>query len=417
MREYLLDYVATKIVSDLRNSTLPEYVAKEIKIDNGATRFIGMIQEYLSDADLAWLMDNLKSLPSECYIWKLSVVISAKFMRTDVMTRTVISLWEVRTNFEAREELKWRVLDISPDYNAYAWHSIITHWDKWLDESIRYSGGSEHTIDSVMKKLKDNKYPDHKKWIYLAWLPVAADKAQAHDVLSKNRHYLDLLGVNDAYEFLEYMLKENALVQPELPINPEETLDALRNRNLSENDAKRVVKCINSNYIINTIRQEISDNDAQWIIENLQRDTNDHVWMLSLFMAHSLISSPYIQEVLIKLWKDRQDIESRWLLLWRVLDISDEYNKSAWDIIMSNWSKWTYDFVRIMGGVDKLCDGIERNLYSSSKPDFKKWVYVTMYTGLGDHVLAVNKITAAKRFLSYLPIDNAYNSLIERVVK
>lgn len=417
MRDLMRDYLATKVVSDLRINNLPEYVAEEIMMDNDGTRLIALVQEYLNDADIVWLVNNLRSMPSESFIWKLSVVITTKFMKTEVMPRAVKAVWEERVAYEARGELKWRMLDISPDYNAYAWHSIITHWDKWVGESLRYSGGAEHTIDSVIKKMKDNKYPDHKKWIYLAWLPVAADRAKALNVLTEQKHFLNAVGVDDAFEFLEYLLKENNLNQPDLSINPVETLKALRNRSLSESAAKEIVNCNNSNYIIDLLRQEISDDDVQWISNDLQRDSCDYLWMLSVFMAHSLISSTVIKELLINLWNERQDIDSRWLLLWRVLDISAEFNKPVWELIMANWSKWTYDFMRIMGGVERLCEGIERNLNSSSKPDFKKWVYVTMYTGVDDHTLAVNKITAAKKYLSYLPIDDAYNSLIERVVK
>jgi len=418
MKDNMLDYLATKIVSDLRNSVLPEYMAKEIMIDSSGTRLISLIQELLVDSDIEWLTSNLRSLPSECYIWKLSVVTAGKFMKSGIIFRTIKSLWEERTDFEARQELKWRMLDISKEYNAYAWHSIITHWTQWVSEALRYSGGAEHTIGSVIKKLNDKKYPDHKKWIYLAWLPVAADKTQAHEVLSKNRNYLNLLEVDDSFEFLEYMLKEDTLIQPELHINPEDILDALRNDKLSNDEAKKVVKCVNSNYIINTIRQGITDEDTSWIEKNLQRDTNDYVWMLSLFMAHQLISSPGIQKVLTNLWRKRKDISSRWLLLWRVLDISAEYNDPVWEMIMSRWSKWKYDFMLIMGGTAGLCEGIERNLNSSSKPDFKKWVYVTMYTGLDDHNMAVKKITAAKKYLSHLKDpEGSYKILIDKVVK
>jgi hypothetical protein len=103
---------------------------------------------------------------------------------------------------------------------------------------------------------------------------------------------------------------------------------------------------------------------------------------LSLLRAYS--NDQEVKEFLGRLWDERTDYDTRWFLMWRILDdpeLEANMHRRVYTFVRENWDRWLCDCTRFHGGPDALLASLRSRLKDPSFPPSKHWAYLAACLG------------------------------------
>lgn len=127
---------------------------------------------------------------------------------------------------------------------------------------------------------------------------------------------------------------------------------------------------------IQNLRKQIKPKDKILVIR-LIKSRNILVKRLGISLSKAIASDRLIETLLIKTWRQNNESDLKFELMYRLLDnknISEELVRSIYDYVIGNYGEWRKHVIEWGGGLNKIFKSITSKI--ESFPEHKRWVYL-----------------------------------------
>lgn len=162
----------------------------------------------------------------------------------------------------------------------------------------------------------------------------------------------------------------------------EKFVEDLKNgKNVSE---KLCNSIINSFPYIDVIRNKFTETDIKLFL-GLLGNNKKYLRLLGIYLCVNLEDHPDIRKSLLKIWEENSDFESKFHVMWRILDYEDiplELHKNILSFILKHENLFHEFNIKSTFGDKKLTFNLSfKRLYNKTNinrsfPETKKWIYL-----------------------------------------
>lgn len=161
---------------------------------------------------------------------------------------------------------------------------------------------------------------------------------------------------------------------------------------------------------IDTARSLIKEDDLPKLLELLTSERRA-VMFMAITLLNRFVTHPKVSEALKEIWAAHLDYETRYTLLWRLLDdphLPLEFHREILSFIKQDWSRFLKSAGAWYGTPANIMTGVEARLKAPSFPESKAWIYLCV-------ALASPDSEAVKRLIN--GYTNSRNSFVADVAR
>ena len=193
MEPELAEYVALKILADLRSGNLPPS-----KVCSAMTthQLVDVLRGELSHRDLPRLhalavkaADDAKFALCVHVIQFVVIETRQRAIRAKLL-QSLIRLWQQKRKARHRIALMYAMTDFEDlplQIHRRLFRFVLSHWNTNMQNMRDFSGGASNVISVLTKRLADTRRPSSKRWLYLLMACASDDSKAAHRLILKHQ--------------------------------------------------------------------------------------------------------------------------------------------------------------------------------------------------------------------------------------
>lgn len=194
MEKVIADYLAKKILEDLRNGIAIDSALAAVIVNK--MDLVEKIRSMIDSNDFQ-ILKKLIDMP-DFNLVRLGIILLQPLQgKNSQIQQLLLDKWNStawaspQAEFNVKLELMFRLLD-DPNLELKVQESIydyvLRNHKEWLTAALEYfpfEGDYDKLKELIENKLKDQRFPPTKSWLYLLILNAHPDKSKIKGILSK----------------------------------------------------------------------------------------------------------------------------------------------------------------------------------------------------------------------------------------
>lgn len=143
---------------------------------------------------------------------------------------------------------------------------------------------------------------------------------------------------------------------------------------------EQFARALNARPQIDHLRSQVTVDDAALVVDVINSRDDATKW-LGVALTKRIIHMPAIRELLHGLWRSTTDYETRYNIMWRLLDdptLETEWHQEIYEFVRENWTMWLKDTEPFHAKTGDVLVAVEARLVNSEFAESKNWVYLCL---------------------------------------
>lgn len=174
MDPIIADYVADKVIHDLRNGvTFSDEFAVNIIQKPIFDNVIKRVQN--GDKEMIMKFINAENPHSS---W-LGILLSRGIKSEPDIFDILKQKWDLSDEYIVKRAVVSRLLDykeLSREFHFKLYEFVRKNWEKYISDIAYFMGGRENVLNGCLDRLNDKFFPKSKAWIYLCVLTFSPER-------------------------------------------------------------------------------------------------------------------------------------------------------------------------------------------------------------------------------------------------
>lgn len=185
MKPEVLDYLAAKVIDDIRKGAI---LSTDLIKVLCTVPIIDYLRREVEEKDIDYLMKYLQS--EDNILVQFALALFQKNKDIPEVKEKLFLLWAESKTFDEKMNVMFRILDypnVSIEIHTSIFDFIINNWDRWISECIIWQAENDKNkiLDSIKIRLKDNRFPASKSWVYLLMATASPDKNELRNLINE----------------------------------------------------------------------------------------------------------------------------------------------------------------------------------------------------------------------------------------
>ena len=380
-------FVADAVMAYMRDANFPND-SQAAYLD--ARPLIDALRGRIEPEDISIHLDIINKQAAQAAGLSISLLRLHNKINSDIL-KCFEDRWKTANPY-LRNRIMWRMLDIKDSAFIEKWREelaefVFSEWNTFRDFNLKFYGGPNQVISSMLSRFGDTTFPDSKKWVYLcSAIEVVDDPNAARAIVNMGLNMSDDFTRSVAGKLLKHFFSDKdgsgPVRAPEPETDEHDGIDyvadavifSLRAGNLPDEESGDY---LNRLPIVDMLRDRINKDDLQWIIEVLEKETGE-VAGLFLSLIRKFDLQPDVKSFLRNRWESANAFLKAHLM-WRILDdpeLPEEWNRKIFDFILAEWETFHKVSLKFLGTPETVVMQALKRIGDPTFPDSKKWSYL-----------------------------------------